>query len=354
MSQHVPPGPSPQRVAAHPHARPQPYSLMLRTWDYRWWKPVIGLAVLVVGVLLLAPMVLVPVLMAGLALQGDDPLGDLASGMTLDRVTPAAMLYLDLSLASAVLVTWLVVRFVHRLRLRWLISVGPGVRWRFLWGCVGLAVVAVAAQMLVGMLLPTASTDPAPHGLKAVTGTTVAYFVVFWLTTPLQAMGEEYAFRGYLQQAVGSLVAGLGGEAGRVRRLAPYVAILLSAGAFCAAHGVQNFPLAADRFAFGLLAGYLVHRTGGLEAGIALHIVNNLVAFSLSTLTGGVADSVTTTTVSWWNLPLTVVQNGLFLVLALWWARRCGVRRLTAPPEPEEPEEALSPGGSGRDPVPVG
>ena len=34
---------------AHPHPEPRTYPLMLRTWDYAWWKPVVGILVLVVG-----------------------------------------------------------------------------------------------------------------------------------------------------------------------------------------------------------------------------------------------------------------------------------------------------------------
>ena len=39
------------RMVAHPHPEPRTYPLMLRTWDYRWWKPVVGIVLLVVGVL---------------------------------------------------------------------------------------------------------------------------------------------------------------------------------------------------------------------------------------------------------------------------------------------------------------
>ena len=80
-------------------------------------------------------------------------------------------------------------------------------------------------------------------------------------------MGEEYGFRGYLMQASGSFFRS---------RIA---ALLITSGLFALAHGVQNFPLFFDRFAFGLIAGLIVILVGGLEAGIALHILNNLLAF---------------------------------------------------------------------------
>jgi membrane protease YdiL (CAAX protease family) len=50
-------------------------------------------------------------------------------------------------------------------------------------------------------------------------------------------------------------------------------------GGLRAAARTQNLPLFVDRLAFGLLAAILVWRTGGLEAGIAAHVVNNVCAY---------------------------------------------------------------------------
>ena len=60
------------------------------------------------------------------------------------------------------------------------------------------------------------------------------------------------------------------------------MALLVTSGLFALAHGAQNFPLFFDRFAFGLMAGLTVILVGGLEAGIALHILNNLLAFAVA------------------------------------------------------------------------
>ena len=105
--------------------------------------------------------------------------------------------------------------------------------------------------------------------MNHLSGQDVAIAVVILFTTPLQAVGEEYVFRGYLMQALGSLFG-------------TWVAVIAPALLFALAHGLQNFPLFFDRFAFGLVAGYLVVRTGGLEAGIALHVLNNYVAFGFA------------------------------------------------------------------------
>lgn len=319
------PGPVDPQVAAHPHEAPRTYPLMLRTWTYRWWKPLVGIFLLAFFGFLVVPFVLLPVLAAGVAIQGGA--GSFSERFTeaskLKEVTPAAMLYLNLTLAALTLVVWGLVRFVHNLRPRWATSVRPGMRWKFFWVCVGLALVAVIAQFAVGALLPSDPNgfDAKPHHL---TGLLIASAVVILLTTPLQAIGEEYAFRGYLTQAVGSLTR------------SPVLAILVSSLLFALAHGVQNFPLFFDRFAFGLMAGLVVVLVGGLEAGMALHIVNNLLAFGMAILFGTLSSALNASQASWWQLPLTVTQNGVFLVLVLFVARRMGLRRTTSPPAPDD------------------
>ena len=45
-----------------------------------------------------------------------------------------------------------------------------------------------------------------------------------------------------------------------------WAALLVTSTLFAMAHGLQNFPLFFDRFMFGFIAGWLVIRTGGLEA----------------------------------------------------------------------------------------
>ena len=74
------------------------------------------------------------------------------------------------------------------------------------------------------------------------------FLVVIVLTSPLQAMAEEIFFRGYLLQALGSLVA------------RPWFGVVVSALVFALLHGLQN-P-AAVRGPAGL-------RTAGRPAGVA-------------------------------------------------------------------------------------
>ncbi|KQT91036.1 hypothetical protein ASG49_11830 [Marmoricola sp. Leaf446] len=297
---------------------------MLRTWSYAWWRPVVGILTMVVGGLIVFPLVLIPILFIGVAIEGGEgSYGDrVEAAASLTSVTPSSMLYLNLALASLTVLAMLIVRVVHGMRPRWLASVRPGIRWRFLWACAGLSVVALVVSTAISLLLPSGPQDTVSGQAAFPTGQLLATTVVILLTTPLQAIGEEYAFRGYLMQAFGSL-------------LGPWPALVATSVLFAFAHGAQNFPLFFDRFAFGMIAGTTVILLGGLEAGIALHVVNNLVAFGFAIAFDQLSGTLTVSEASWWQLPVTVVQNGLYLVLVLLVARRMGLERTSSPPQVE-------------------
>ena len=312
------------RGGASQHSRPVQarclsFPLVLRGPGYAWWQPVAGVLLMLVGALIVVPVVLMPALAVAITLQGGrGSFGHrFASSMQVDAVTPASMLYLNLTLASLTVLAMVIVRVVHKMSPRWLTSVLPGMRWRFFVACLGAGVLALAASQSVQALLPGDAI--ATSGQAALpTGQLLATTVVILLTTPLQALGEEYGFRGYLMQAIGSLF---------LSRVAALVGTSLL---FAFAHGVQNAPLFLDRFTFGLMAGLAVILLGGLEAGIALHILNNLVAFGIAIAYDQVGSALNVTVVSWWQLPVTVVQNGVFLLLALLIARRMGLSNRTA------------------------
>ena len=135
---------------------------------------------------------------------------------------------------------------------------------------------------------------------------------------PPAGRGEEYAFRGYLTQAFGGLF----------RR--PWVAVAGPALLFALAHGAQDPPVFFDRFAFGVVAGVLVIATGGLEAGIAMHVLNNWLAFGLALAFGDMGSTLNPTGGTWWSLPATLTQSLVYLGLAIFVARRMGLARAPA------------------------
>jgi membrane protease YdiL (CAAX protease family) len=146
----------------------------------------------------------------------------------------------------------------------------------------------------------------------------VAYLVLISITAPLQAAAEEVFFRGYVLQAIGS-------AAGRT-----WVGVVGSSLLFALMHGVQNPALFAHRLAFGLVAGSLVVLTGGLEAGIAAHAVNNVAAYAYAMFTTSVAELRAVSAISWGDAFWDIAGFALFAVVA--WRIARAMRLATVTP----------------------
>jgi membrane protease YdiL (CAAX protease family) len=299
-----------------------PYHLLLRGgWDGAWWRGLIGIACLGVGMVLVLPLLMMVPFVVYYAATGADVGSSISELVDLDDPTPAALAYLNLSLAGLIPVTWVLVRYLHGLRPRWLSSIRPRLRWTYLLACFGISFVALIATILVSALLPSAGAGAEMAGeLNEFTPEIRDFLLVVLLLTPLQAAAEEYAFRGYLLQAFG----------GFVRH--PAFAVGLSSLLFALAHGIgQDIPIFFDRFAFGAVAGTLVIVTGGLEAGIAMHVLNNWLAFGAALAYGDMGSALNPTGGTWWSIPVTLTQSLVYLALAWWVARLMGVKRRTDP-----------------------
>ena len=106
----------------------------------------------------------------------------------------------------------------------------------------------------------------------------------------------------------------------------PWFQVVVSSVVFAFFHGTQNLALFTDRLAFGLLAAILVWRTGGLEAGIAAHVVNNVFAYLIAGLTTSIAALRATRWIDWANAGFDVGGFAVFAVLAYLVARRMKLR----------------------------
>ncbi|WP_141012844.1 CPBP family intramembrane glutamic endopeptidase [Nocardioides sambongensis] len=284
------------------------------------WRPLVGVVLLVVlvfgGQLVLSTVVGVILVLGGL--DAETALDRLAG----DPVTPVFLAVVNLGWALAIPAVFLVLFLLHRLRPGWAASVAGRMRWRWLAACLGMAVVALTATVLVSTFLPSqGDASVEVSGTANEWNAQMRDFVlVVLLLTPLQAAGEEYAFRGYLTQAMGGLLGPLGD------RVAVVGAVVVPAFLFACAHGLgQDVPIFFDRFAFGLVAGILVLLTGGLEAGIAMHVLNNFLAFGLALAFGDMTAALTPTDGTWWSIPVTLTQSLAYLGGCWWMARRMGV-----------------------------
>ncbi|NPC95598.1 CPBP family intramembrane glutamic endopeptidase [Nocardioides sp. zg-DK7169] len=300
---------------------PLEYHRLQRAAPWAPWRPLVGVVTLSVVFVVLAPVVSLAAFTVGLGISGADVTSSVERMLDTDHVTPLGLAYLNVAIALMIPATWLVAWALHRQRPGWLASVAPRIRWRWLLICLGLAFLALLVTLMVAAVVP-ASEDAGEVStqLNGWTTTTRDFVLVVLLLTPLQAAGEEYVFRGYLTQAFGGLV--------RSRWLAVVGPALL----FALAHGAQDPQIFVDRFAFGLVAGILVILTGGLEAGIAMHVLNNFFAFGLALAFGDITTVLNPTGGSWWSLATTLTQSVSFLVLSVGAARLLGLRTVAKPP----------------------
>lgn len=187
-------------------------------------------------------------------------------------------------------------------------SVAGRVRWGWFWRCAAVALAGMLVLLLLNAALgsTTMRWQPEPKAWALV--------LMALLLTPWQALAEELAFRGLLFQAVGSWF---------VRPLAAgCVATLVTSVLFALVHGQQSPAVFLDRLLMGVLLCWLAYKTQGLEAPIALHMVNNQVTFLLATVTGRLQHALSAVQVSVLEVVLHVAcVLAVALVLGWWYAR---------------------------------
>ncbi len=278
---------------APPYDTPQPYLRLMRARDWAWWRPLLGLLLFSVLYAVAAVVVVVVTLITGIV-----PVADL-----LDLTDPGVLLLTNLSLIVAIPIVWACWMVAHGLRPGWSVSVLGRIRWRLFprWAWRALLTLGVGVAATIGISVV------ADGG--GVTGPSSAYpwlVLVVLLTTPLQSAAEEYVFRGYLSQAVAGWI--------RTERAGAILAAVLTAALFSAAHAPPDVLTFADRFVFGLAASGVTWLTGGLEAAIVLHAVNNVLVFLLAgALGGGVATAAVPSGVGLLVTLLDVLAMGLYV-----------------------------------------
>ncbi|GAA1518757.1 hypothetical protein GCM10009677_60250 [Sphaerisporangium rubeum] len=225
-----------------------------------------------------------------------------------DPVFELAVALLSIALVLPVVfgTAWL----VQRRRPGTLSSVAGRLRWRWLLLCSVVALVAMVLGQLA-MMLTFAVTGEGLDGMFGWVGWErfAPGLVVILLLVPFQAAAEEYMFRGWLIQAFGSFFT------------TPWPGIVIGAAAFTSLHAYTDWGI-LDVFGFGLLMGWLAVRTGGLEAPIALHVLNNVVSFLPAAAAGELGDALKQGAVPWQAVSGTVVQLAVFAIVVVIIAQR--------------------------------
>jgi membrane protease YdiL (CAAX protease family) len=321
---------------------PLPYHRLLRALpSYRWWKPLLALVitavlwivftaiVVVIGVVITVAQGRIDFTTTQTAVDGLlQRFGVVDAG---DPLSVAVGLMGVATLLPATLLGYLIVGLRPLSVLR---SVQFHFRWRWLaFSLLPAFVVTVVATLLQFFVLPLFLGGPSVVAPTIPLGTFVICAAIVVVVTPIQAAAEEFAFRGLITQMFGGWL-----------RSAPLV-IVLSAIPFAAAHtqylsdaGSLTWAT-ADVALFALVAGFVTWRTGGIESSIALHAVNNTLAFlALASSLGG----TTSTSSNAGGDPLPLFASFLVSVVtmipfAMWIdraARRRGIQNRLVPVAP--------------------
>lgn len=316
----VPPGPvvRPARPVMLPVEESR-YHHFWRTPGYAPWRPIV--AVMVAAAVWLVATMLGSVPMLFDILQGRASLEDLDAGRIL--MTPWVLLGTNLSLAALIPIAICCQLWFFGQRPGWLHSVQQRFRWRWLLICL-----IPVIPLWVGTILVEGLALAGPGDQEGATGGPssrwLVYLVVITLTTPLQCAGEEYGFRGLVNRSVASFF--------RNSRVGLVAGALVSSALFATAHGSSDVWANAFYFGFGMVACALVWRTGGLEAAIVMHTVNNLISFLAAVATGEIDKPMQLSNVSGGPEMLLPVLAGVIVVLILnAWRARWGVQVEAAP-----------------------
>lgn len=299
---------SADQIAFHRLARLRP--------RYRWWRMLLtgllGIAFYVAILLVvLVPLGIASVLIPQWGAELQILLGTMAF-FDLDR--PWLLVALVLPLILMIPALLLASRVVEGRGVGLLSSVTGRLRFDWLGKSLLLALGVFAVYFAVSL------------GVSAATGADITpdfshpnlwiMVLLVLLLIPFQAAAEEYVFRGYLMQLVG----------GWLRH--PAFAILLPVPLFVLGHGYDVWG-AASVGVFAIVAAWLCWRTGGLEAAISLHIVNNVLIFLFGSVGMVDANATSGTPI---DLLGSIVAMVVYALLADRWARRRGVVRTAAAP----------------------
>ncbi len=274
---------------------------------YRWWKP------LVTGLIAFAFFIVLSlVLVVGLIIAvfvdptgiGAEFEGLFVEGV-IDSTIPAVLAFTLVSIALMLPSLWLATLIMGPRPVGLLSSVTGRLRWRWMLRLVLPALVAFGASFaLYLVVLPPVMGEPPVQ--PEVSPNLWVMLAIILLLVPLQATAEEYVFRGYLMQLIGSWLKH------------PAFAILLPVPLFMIGHLYDIWGL-LDVGVFAVFAAWLTWRTGGLEAAIVAHVVNNSVIFILGEF--GLVDTNTTQ-----GSLIGVVVTAVTLALYSWFVVRL-VRR---------------------------
>ncbi|WP_347348213.1 CPBP family intramembrane glutamic endopeptidase [Nigerium sp.] len=259
----IPSGPAPAPVAA---PGPLPYHLLARgSANNRWWRPLTTLAVAAVTYVGLALLLVIGAMAVAVANPGfADQLTQQAAEWDQGNPAIAALELLAIALLLPAIVVG--VRVGGGRPAGFLSSVAGRLRWDLLGRNSLVALAIMLAGSAISLVMAAVSGTPIVPRWDAAS---LGLLACALLLVPFQAAAEEYAFRALPMQLLGTWLR------------SPWWGILVPLPFFVIGHQYDAVGL-ANVALFAVAAGVLTWRTGGLEAAIALHVVNNALGYGFS------------------------------------------------------------------------
>lgn len=258
---------------------PKTYLVRMKEQErYRWWKPIV--AFLLTGFLFVLFMSIAffaigfsgaPSPIGALLEQSDTLAADELMQQGLESLAESGP-GISLLLGSVILLLpalWIAMNATRLGGLRTLSSVEGHLRWQR----IGRLIVPVFLIFAVGNLAELAITCLLSGEMPAFSLPSLSYILMILILVPIQSATEEYAYRGFLMQSFGSWIP------------IAIIPLILQAVIFMGSHTYNVWGLISI-LAFGLIAGILTLKTGGLEASIVFHAMNNICAFLVSAAVG--------------------------------------------------------------------
>lgn len=330
MSQSLPTAPSYSQQWPQPAAVPanEPrfayHRLMKRDPQYRWWRPLaVGSTALGFYLILLVVLVVAMVIMVAVnpTLWADT---DMVTSETVNMTDPSEFILTMLSLIILIPACFTGYLLLGPKPVGLLLSVTGKLRFKWLGVCTLAALIVYVIYFGLSFALEALGiVAPTEVPAESIPASPLLMILLVLLLVPFQAAAEEYLFRGLLMQTIGSWLKH------------PLFAILIPIPLFVLGH-LYDIYGQIDVAVFALAAGYLTWRTGGLEAAIGLHVVNNVIIFVLGSV--GLADmNATESTLA--SLISSVCLTVFVTFLMVYLANRFKIERTAGPaPIPPQPQ----------------
>ncbi|MCS4484552.1 CPBP family intramembrane metalloprotease [Gleimia sp. 6138-11-ORH1] len=211
---------------------------------------------------------------------------------------PANLVFLSGLLALLIPASLLTGVITFRSKIGFLHSVTGRFRWNWFFLSLPITLVTSALFMLAGFML----LEGAQLRLRSLADV-LPTLVLIVLIIPFQSAGEEYFFRGLLPQWLGAIFPWK--EAGAI-------SLFVSSIVFALGHLELNPLRLLNLIIFAAGAWIITYRTGGLESAIAIHVANNVMAFST---TAFIDDSIGNDYSVLWLVTLFFLVGDLLLIL---------------------------------------